>query len=326
MLVQLEINLARDNLVHSAILELFEFLRRENVKSVIAHIAEAYEARLELLTHIDVFRGLVLRHQQNAEQHEGGGSGTDGCRAAGGQSPCNRGAAVVAERGRRAPLDIASGRRAFPDDDDDDAYFNESDEDDEDTAIGPPLPPSTGEPPTRPCGFGLCGRSLSPEPPASTGSILGKPGGSMPRWLGSQVHGDSSALCAEVVAEAATEPPSTHHVNAVAQGSRCKGATGAAAGERSLKSSSSHMSKAGGPAGETVGVAWRPSGDDARLNLCACSGDFPMTTMTVRRAEAGDDHSVSVAHVETVIDRDGVECVAKRPRVEQPDPATRHGA
>ena len=59
--------------VHSAILELFEFVRRENVKSLIGHLAGTYGSKLASLTYVDIFNGLLIRHEQNEEFRQIGG-------------------------------------------------------------------------------------------------------------------------------------------------------------------------------------------------------------------------------------------------------------
>ncbi|EOD38981.1 hypothetical protein EMIHUDRAFT_223819 [Emiliania huxleyi CCMP1516] len=53
VVAQLLANLGRDNLVHSAILELLEFVRRENVRSLVAHLADAYGERFRTLKHVE---------------------------------------------------------------------------------------------------------------------------------------------------------------------------------------------------------------------------------------------------------------------------------
>ena len=55
----------RNNLLNSACLELFEFVRRENVKQLIDHLVDDYRERLESITYVDVFEGIFLRYEQN---------------------------------------------------------------------------------------------------------------------------------------------------------------------------------------------------------------------------------------------------------------------
>lgn len=54
----------RDNLLNSACLELFEFIKRENIKPFILHIVENYRERLEQITYVDTFSTLILRYDQ----------------------------------------------------------------------------------------------------------------------------------------------------------------------------------------------------------------------------------------------------------------------
>ena len=54
----------RDNLVNSACLEFFEFIKRENIKPLIRHIAETYREKLQDITYVDLFQELVLRYDQ----------------------------------------------------------------------------------------------------------------------------------------------------------------------------------------------------------------------------------------------------------------------
>lgn len=54
----------RDNLLNSACLELFECIRRENIKPFVLHIVEKYLDKIENITYVDTFQGLVLRYEQ----------------------------------------------------------------------------------------------------------------------------------------------------------------------------------------------------------------------------------------------------------------------
>lgn len=60
----------RDNLLNSACLELFEFIKRENLKTIIQHLVTTYRSRLQEITYVDTFQNLILRYDQmnhNAE-------------------------------------------------------------------------------------------------------------------------------------------------------------------------------------------------------------------------------------------------------------------
>ncbi|MCJ1248095.1 Platinum sensitivity protein [Trapelia coarctata] len=54
----------RDNLLNSACLELFEFIKRENLKPIITHIVENYREKLEQITYVGLFQELILRFDQ----------------------------------------------------------------------------------------------------------------------------------------------------------------------------------------------------------------------------------------------------------------------
>lgn len=54
----------RDNLLNSVCLELFEFVKRENIKPIITHVVENYRDKLQEITYVDVFQNFVLRYDQ----------------------------------------------------------------------------------------------------------------------------------------------------------------------------------------------------------------------------------------------------------------------
>ena len=56
--------LPRDNLLNSACLEIFEFIKRENIKPIVTHIVETYRPRLQDITYVDLFEQLILRYDQ----------------------------------------------------------------------------------------------------------------------------------------------------------------------------------------------------------------------------------------------------------------------
>lgn len=51
--------LPRDNLLNSACLEMFEFIRRESVKPVVLHVVGNYRQRLQEINYVDVFEQLI---------------------------------------------------------------------------------------------------------------------------------------------------------------------------------------------------------------------------------------------------------------------------
>lgn len=54
----------RDNLLNSACLELFECIRRENIKTLIVHVVEKYREKLLSIVYVDTFINLVNRYEQ----------------------------------------------------------------------------------------------------------------------------------------------------------------------------------------------------------------------------------------------------------------------
>ncbi|KAF2084093.1 DUF625-domain-containing protein [Saccharata proteae CBS 121410] len=62
-----EETMPRDNLLNSACLELFEFIKRENIKTLITHLFENYREKLNQITYVPTFQHLVLRYEQMHE-------------------------------------------------------------------------------------------------------------------------------------------------------------------------------------------------------------------------------------------------------------------
>ena len=54
----------RDNLLNSACLELFEYIKRENAKPLIEHLVETFRPKLEEITYVDTFKALINRYDQ----------------------------------------------------------------------------------------------------------------------------------------------------------------------------------------------------------------------------------------------------------------------
>ena len=53
----------RDNLLNSACLELFEFIRHVNVKPLVEHLVVMHRARFKEITYVDTFQNLILRYE-----------------------------------------------------------------------------------------------------------------------------------------------------------------------------------------------------------------------------------------------------------------------
>ncbi|KAI9723538.1 MAG: Platinum sensitivity protein [Chrysothrix sp. TS-e1954] len=145
----------RDNLLNSACLELFEYIRREGLKSLIIDIVEKYRDRLVSITYVDVFHGLLRRYDQlmnpgpppEAQNREEGADSSFMTSEA--DTPNTRhitinGGAQRWSQGLKEP------------DPEEDAYFNTSDnEDDDEDEL------SRDEPPTLP---GAMSNGFRPSP------------------------------------------------------------------------------------------------------------------------------------------------------------------
>ncbi|KAI0858569.1 DUF625-domain-containing protein [Xylaria cubensis] len=56
----------RDNLISSACLELFEHVKKENIKELVKHMVENYRGKLHSLSYMELFRTLILRYDQTS--------------------------------------------------------------------------------------------------------------------------------------------------------------------------------------------------------------------------------------------------------------------
>lgn len=63
-------NGSRYNLMNSAIIEMFEFIRVEDIKSLTAHVIENYWKALEDVDYVQTFKGLKLRFEQQRERQD----------------------------------------------------------------------------------------------------------------------------------------------------------------------------------------------------------------------------------------------------------------
>ncbi|CAD7701559.1 unnamed protein product [Ostreobium quekettii] len=62
----------RYNLLNSTVLELMEFIRKENIKTLIVHIVEKFHHRLQTVTYVDTFALLKQKYDQSMEASGGG--------------------------------------------------------------------------------------------------------------------------------------------------------------------------------------------------------------------------------------------------------------
>lgn len=126
----------RDNLLNSACLELFEFIRRENIKLLVIHLVETYRARLAAITYVDTFQSLILRYDQ---MHEPVTT----------QELENSFTTVESDTPvRNANMTNGRWSQALKDDVDEEAYFNGSDG--EEDTLPNPVKPINGASPVRP--------------------------------------------------------------------------------------------------------------------------------------------------------------------------------
>lgn len=113
----------RDNLLNSACLELFEFIKKESIKQLIIHLVETYRERLMGVTYVDTFQNLVQKY----DQLQGGyNPGDETSFSTQGPDTPNRGIVNGGQRWQGLKESDA----------DEEAYFNTSDgEDDGDASL-----------------------------------------------------------------------------------------------------------------------------------------------------------------------------------------------
>lgn len=63
----------RYNLLNSSIIEMFEFIRKENIKSLLKYVTEKFEDDLRGISYVDTFAGLWTQHAQNTDRGPAGG-------------------------------------------------------------------------------------------------------------------------------------------------------------------------------------------------------------------------------------------------------------
>lgn len=64
----LEANNKRYNLLDSAIIELFEFIRTEEIKTLCLHIVEKFGTKLDKFDYVRTFKGLKLQFEQHQDR------------------------------------------------------------------------------------------------------------------------------------------------------------------------------------------------------------------------------------------------------------------
>jgi protein phosphatase-4 regulatory subunit 3 len=117
-------NMGRDNLITSAVVEMVEFVRAENIKSLTEYIVERFSDSFAGFTFVPTFRSIVSKHDQNKDYAES----RERELVSPGLGEVNadsRGAVGNISGSRLA----AQNRRRLLEEDEDEAYFNGSDED-----------------------------------------------------------------------------------------------------------------------------------------------------------------------------------------------------
>jgi len=131
----------RDNLLNSACLELFEFIKRENIKPIVTHLVENYRAKFETITYVDTFQNLILRYDQMHEPPTTQELENSFTSVESDHTPARPSRAMGNGDWRNQGLKDL--------DPDEDAYFNGDDDEDDETAGGA-RPVLNGASPVRP--------------------------------------------------------------------------------------------------------------------------------------------------------------------------------
>jgi protein phosphatase-4 regulatory subunit 3 len=118
-----EETMPRDNLLNSACLELFEYIKRESVKQLVLHLVESYRDRLMRISYVNTFQALVLKYEQLTTGY-----------------PLPNGAEENSLAGQEGtPHRLVNGRQSFAGlkemDGDEEAYFEGDDDVDDDEGL-----------------------------------------------------------------------------------------------------------------------------------------------------------------------------------------------
>ncbi|KAI9706844.1 MAG: Platinum sensitivity protein [Bogoriella megaspora] len=138
----------KDNLLNSACLELFEFVKRENVKAIIVHLVETYRDQLKDIVYVPTFQQIILRYDQL--QGVAGIESTDTSFITQDGEPSSSGMPLM--RNNHAGMIVNGGSTRWQglrdQDADEEAYFDsvDNDEDDEDELSLPTAAPPVSKP------------------------------------------------------------------------------------------------------------------------------------------------------------------------------------
>ncbi|KAF9915417.1 Platinum sensitivity protein [Lobosporangium transversale] len=107
----------KNNLLNSACIEFFDYIRNENIKSLISHIVPLYGDKFKDIEYVNTFKALIRRYEQQQDTSVADAEAAD---------------AVASEAS--ATKRVGLGQKAWSSstmDDDEEAYFNNSDDEDE---------------------------------------------------------------------------------------------------------------------------------------------------------------------------------------------------
>ncbi|KAJ3066540.1 Platinum sensitivity protein [Podochytrium sp. JEL0797] len=105
------------NLLNSACLDVFEYVRKENIKSLVSNLVQNHKAAFENVTYVSTFKDLILRYEQNQEGPVAGLGADD-------------------ESTKPSAASKPDGYARI--DNDEEAYFNDSDDDESSTSTTSP--------------------------------------------------------------------------------------------------------------------------------------------------------------------------------------------
>ncbi|SCV68346.1 BQ2448_467 [Microbotryum intermedium] len=129
----------RDNLLGSACLDFFEFIKTVNAKGVISHIVERYGDKVRLLaTTLKTFESLVIKYEQNKEPPPSASTTTLGTPSIEGSARAN---ALGSLGGVSMARENSTGWAGRMDFEEDESYFDGSDDDEP----GPSAPSPTSQ-------------------------------------------------------------------------------------------------------------------------------------------------------------------------------------
>lgn len=118
-----EETMPRDNLLNSACLELFEYIKREGLKQLIVHLVQNYRERLMRMSYVNTFQTLVLKYDQLMSGYPSANGAED--------------SSFTTQEG--TPQRMVNGRQSFAGlkemDGDEEAYFNGDEEGEDDESL-----------------------------------------------------------------------------------------------------------------------------------------------------------------------------------------------